>query len=244
MTEDWQIDWQIDMTLDDEPEVVYPDSRRGRAGDRRIADGARVQRSPAGARRPVRPPGRRPRGRQLLCLLQESRSSERTWLDCFVAFGVDRDAIRSRGCYYTWQTGKAPDFVLEVRTAKEIPGVGRGYARHLYSALGISEYWTFDILAAARDNRGLYGNRLVDGGYEEIALAIGADGGVRGHSPTLGIDLVQENGHLRLRDPGAGGCVLNLAEERAARLALEAENRRLRERLQRDEGAGRPSHSN
>ena len=38
--------------------------------------------------------------------------------------------------------------------------------------------------------------------------------------PALGVDLVQENGHLRLRDPGAGGCVLNLAEERAARLAL------------------------
>ena len=31
--------------------------------------------------------------------------------------------------------------------------------------------------------------------------------------------------------PEAGGCVLNLAEERAVRLALEAENRQLRERL-------------
>ena len=244
MTEDWQIDWQIDMTLDDEPEVVYPDSD----ADVPEIDGLRME--PAysevqqalvawfGRRADILVAG------NCFIYYKNHGCPERTWLDCFVAFGVDRDAIRSRGCYYTWQTGKAPDFVLEIRTAMRAPGDDRRLTRHLYSALGISEYWTFDVLAAARNDRGLCGDRLVDGGYEEIALAICADGGVRGHSPTLGIDLVQENGHLRLRDPGAGGCVLNLAEERAARLALEAENRRLRERLQRDEGAGRPSHSN
>ena len=244
MTEDWQIDWQIDMTLDDEPEVVYPDSD----GDVPEIDGLRMEPTYSevqqalvarfGHRADVLVAG------NCFVYYKNHGRPERTWLDCFVAFGVDRDAIRSRGCYYTWKTGKAPDFVLEIRTTTRAPGVGRGYARHLYSALGIFEYWTFDVVAAARKDRGLYGDRLVDGGYEEIALVVGADGGVRGHSPTLGIDLAQENGHLRLRDPGAGGCVLNLAEERAARLALEAENRQLRERLRRDEGAGRPSHSN
>ena len=64
-----------------------------------------------------------------------------------------------------------------------------------------------------------------------MTLTAEGAGGVRGYSPTLGLGLVQENGRLRLHDPGAGGCVLNLAEERAARLAVEAENRQLRERL-------------
>ena len=156
---------------------------------------------------------------------------ERTWLDCFVVFGVDRDAVRNRGCYYTWKTGKAPDFVLEIRTSMRACGDDRESRRHLYSALGIAEYWIFDVTGAERGNRGLYGNRLVDGRYEEMALTTDAAGGVRGYSPTLGLSLVQDNDRLRFHDPAAGSGALNLADERAARLAVEAENRDLRDQV-------------
>ena len=64
-----------------------------------------------------------------------------------------------------------------------------------------------------------------------MALTTESACGVRGYSPTLGLGLVQDNDRLRLHDPTAGGCALNVAEERAARLAVEAENRQLRERL-------------
>lgn len=225
------VDLQISVCLEDEPDIVYPDSD----ADVPEVDGLRME--PAysevqqglaarfGSRDDVLVAGN--------CFIYYKNHGypERVWLDCFVAFGVDRDDVRNRGCYYTWKTGKAPDFVLEIRTPARPLASDRDIVRELYSALGISEYWTFDAAGVGRGRGGLYGGRLVGGRYEEIALTAEDDGGVRGYSPTLGLDLVQENGRLRLRDPDAGGCVLNLAEERAVRLALEAENRQLRERL-------------
>ena len=119
---------------------------------------------------------------------------------------VDRRRRASR------KTGKAPDFVLEIRTAMRAWGDDREPARHLYSALGITEYRIFDVAGAECGNGSLYGNRLVDGRYEEMALIAEAAGGVRGYSPTLGLGLAQEHGRLRLHDPIAGDRVLNLAE--------------------------------
>ena len=222
---------QISVCLEDEPDIVYPESDE----DVPEVDGLRmepayseVQQALAarfGSRDDVLVAG------NCFIYFKNHGYPERVWLDCFVAFGVDRDDVRNRGCYYTWKTGKAPDFVLEIRTATRFFANDRNIARELYSALGISEYWTFDAAGAGRGRESLYGDRIAGGRCEEIALTAEGDGGVRGYSPTLGLDLVQENGRLRLRDPDAGGCVLNLAEERAMRLALEAENRQLRERL-------------
>ena len=84
------------------------------------------------------------------------------------------------------------------------------------------------------DNRGLSGRRLVGGPYEEMTLTTDAAGGVRGYSPTLGLSLCRrDDDRLRVHDPTDESCALNVAEERAARLAAEAGNRRLRERLRR-----------
>ena len=161
------------------------------------------------------------------------RHPERTWLDCFVAFGVDRDAIRSRRCYYTWKTGKAPDFVLEIRTPTRDSADDGESAWRLYPALGITEYWIVDTAGAGSGRRGLRGNRLVDGRYEKTALVTEAAGAARGYSPTLGLGLSLDGDRLRLLDPTAGNCALSVIEEREARLAAEAENRQLREQLQR-----------
>ena len=150
-----------------------------------------------------------------------------------MAFGVDRDAIRRRGCYYTWKIGKAPDFVLETRTFKNDRRFDGGFGRRLCSALGVAEYWIVNITRADMDKKGLSGNRLVDGRHEEIALTTDAAGGVRGYSSTLGLSLCRDDVGLRVYDPTDESCALNVAEERAARLAAEAENQRLRERLRR-----------
>ena len=56
---------------------------------------------------------------------------------------------------------------------------------------------------------------------------------VRGYSPTLGLSLAPDGDRLRLLDPTAGNCALSVIEEREARLAAEAENRQLRQQLQR-----------
>ena len=73
-----------------------------------------------------------------------------------------------------------------------------------------------------------------DADVPEMALTTDAAGGVRGYSPTLGLSLCRrDDDRLRVHDPTDESCALNVAEERAARLAAEAENRRLREQLRR-----------
>ena len=232
---------QISVRLEDEPEVVYPDSDQ----DIPEIDGLKMEPvysevqqaliAHFGGRDDILVAGN--------CFIYYKMNGhpERTWLDCFVAFGVDRDAIRSRGGYYTWKTGKAPDFVLEIRTSTRACPDYRASGRHLYSALGITEYWIFDATGTEIDKTGLIGNRLVDGQYEEMALTTEAAGGVRGYSPTLGLSLLQDNDRLRLQDPASERCALNVAEERAARLAVEAENRQLREQLRRLQSQGQSS---
>ena len=220
---------QISTRLEDGPDIVYPDS------DQDVPEINGFQMEPVysefqqaliahfGGRDDVLVAG------HSFIYYKWNGCPHRIWLDCFVAFGVDRDAIRSRGCYYTWKTGKAPDFVLEIRIS------GRGWrslrepSRCLCAALGITEYWIVNATSAESDKIVLLGNRLVDGRYEEMALTNEADGGVRGYSPTLGLSLFRDKDRLRLYDPTAETCALNVVEERAARLAAEAENRRLRE---------------
>lgn len=79
-----------------------------------------------------------------------------------------------------------------------------------------------------------------NGRYEEMALTTESDGGVRGYSPPLGLSLYRNQDRLRLYNPTAEMCALNVVEERAARLAAEAENRRLREQLRSLQSECRP----
>ena len=226
---------QITMCLEDEPEIVYPSSSE----DVPEIDGLRMEPvysevqqaliAHFGSRNDVLVAGNN------FIYFKEDGHPERTWLDCFVAFGVDRDAIRSRGQYHTWKTGKAPDFVLEIRTSMgDSPVDGESSWRlRLHAALGIAEYWIVDTAGAGNGRRGLRGNRLVDGRYEQVALVTEAAGAVRGYSPTLGLSLSLDDDRLRLLDSTAGNCALSVIEEREARLAAEAENRQLRQQLQR-----------
>lgn len=224
---------QITICLEDEPDVVYPSSDE----DVPEVDGlgmepvySEVQQALIarfGGRDDVLVAG------NSFIYYKMNGHPERTWLDCFVSFGVDRDAIRSRRCYYTWKIGKAPDFVLEIRTSTRVSAGQGETAWRLYRALGIAEYWIVDTAGAGRGRRGLCGNRLVDGRYEKMALVTEAAGAVRGYSPTLDLGLSLDGDRLRLLDPTAGNCALSVIEEREARLAAEAENRQLRERLQR-----------
>lgn len=222
---------QISTRLEEEPDIVYPDS------DQDVPEINGFEMEPVysevqqaliahfGGRDDVLVAG------NSFIYYKRNGCPQRIWLDCFVAFGVDRDAIRSRGCYYTWKTGKAPDFVLEIRTS------GKGWqslpepSQRLRAALGITEYWIVNASSAESDKIVLLGNRLVDGRYEEMVLTTESDGGVRGYSPTLGLSLYRNQDRLRLYNPTAEMCALNVVEERAARLAAEAENRRLREQL-------------
>ena len=126
---------QISVCLEDEPDIVYPETDE----DVPEVDGLRME--PAysefqqalaarfGSRDDVLVAG------NCFIYFKNHGYPERVWLDCFVAFGVDRDDVRNRGCYYAWKTGKAPDFVLEIRTQTRLSANDRNIVRELYSAL-------------------------------------------------------------------------------------------------------------
>lgn len=178
--------------------------------------------------------------------------------DCYVAFGVDADAIRDRRLYLPWEVGKFPDFVLEVASESTAEN-DMGNKREIYERLGISEYWRFDASGSDYYGEPMIGERLVDGRYQRIELSHEIDGSIRGYSPALDLRLSWEadlegRGWLFFYDPETGQRLesyttvvetrraaeerADAAEERADAAegranAAESEARELREQLRR-----------
>ena len=151
--------------------------------------------------------------------------------DLYVAFGVDKDAIRRRNGYVVWEVGKAPDFALEVasettneRDTGEKPG--------LYASVGIGEYWRVDPTGGDFYGYPLAGDVLVDGIYHPIELERAADGTVWGYSAALDLcpcwnpswdwDVDDESG-LRFYDRKTGRYLCDFTLVEADRDAAVAE---------------------
>ncbi len=168
------------------------------------------------------------------------------WLvpDCVVAFGVDPDAVRNRNGYVIDDVGKPPEVVVEIASES----TGRDdYTRKRdgYAGYGVGEYWRFDHTGGKYHDSPLAGDVLVDGEYEPLPVSRDADGVLRGHSPTLGLDLCWDEGRLRFYDPSKGEYLRSLSESEtlagmaetragmaeARAEAAEAELARLREEL-------------
>ena len=167
-----------------------------------------------------------------------SNDAERLAPNLVVTFGVRPDAIVSRNGYVINEVGKPPDWVLEI--ASRATG-RRDYTvkRDGYAAYGIGEYWRFDHTGGRFHDAPLAGDMLVGGRYVPIELTHESDGMMWGHSPTLGLDLVWDQGGLRLRDPltleylpdaKRFGELINVAEDRVA----IAEDRANRVEMERD----------
>ena len=142
--------------------------------------------------------------------------------DLYVASGVDAEAIRERNGYVIWETGKPPDFALEVasettnqRDTGEKPG--------LYASVGITEYWRVDPTGGDLYGYALAGDVLVDGIYHPIDLHTEDDGTIWGYSGVLDLCLcwnpswdwdVDDESHLRFYDRKTGRylCDISLVE--------------------------------
>ncbi len=112
--------------------------------------------------------------------------------DIFVVFGV---AKGERRIYDLAEEGKAPEVVIELtsRSTKVEDLVTKHY---IYGRLGVREYFLFDPYCETVQPA-LTGFRLKGGEYVPIT-------GTRLHSEALGLDLVSEQGLLRLYDPKTG----------------------------------------
>ena len=161
--------------------------------------------------------------------------------DVYLAFGVDARAIRPRKLYLPWEAGKPPDWALEI--ASESTGredVDRKPA--IYAQIGVPEYWKFDPTGGRYHGEPLSGLRLINGVYQPIELTTLPDGILKGYSLILELSLCWDEGWPRFYDPSTGVYLESWREERAARAeaeaerdAAEAEVRRLREQLGRQQ---------
>ncbi len=146
-----------------------------------------------------------------------------------------------------WKEGRGPDVVLEV-TSRSTRSEDQGPKRGLYALLGVREYFQYDptgdyLLPA------LQGGRLNGDHYTPIAPVLRSNGdespgGVLAlRSEVLSVEFRLVGGRLAVYDPASGQKLLTYAEaqdaraqERAARLAAEAEVARLRQELARLRG--------
>ena len=185
-------------------------------------------------------------GEGYLCRYRGQPRSSMIAPDCVVAFGVDADAVLDANAYVIDEAGKPPDFALEVASKS----TGRNdytNKRDAYARYGVREYWRFDPTGGDYHDAALAGDLLVGDRYEPIQTHEGADGVIRGYSAVLELELRWEDRILRLYDPAAGAYLRTLLESeddladaqaaaeehRAARLAAEAEARRLQAELDR-----------
>lgn len=111
--------------------------------------------------------------------------------DVFVTFGVEK---KERRTFLTWAEPNTPDFVLEVASPNTISN-DLGKKKELYaSVLRVKEYFIYDPLGQIVPS--FIGYRLVDGIYREISHL-----NERIPSETLGLQLGENEGELRLYDP-------------------------------------------
>ncbi|MDE2785816.1 MAG: Uma2 family endonuclease [Chloroflexota bacterium] len=150
--------------------------------------------------------------------------------DLFIAFDVNSAGIRENlPNFWIWETGKVPDFVLEVASPSTAENdVGR--KRDLYQLLRIQEYWRIDPTGGDLYGRALVGERLVGDQYEEYPLEHRSDGSERSYSELLGVVFYWDGGQeFDLLDPATGLTIDKRAAAEAQATAMEAELRLERE---------------
>ena len=159
-----------------------------------------------------------------------TNGNRRVGPDLFIAFDVDSRGIRENlPNYWIWETGKAPDFAMEVASPSTADG-DMGWKRELYQRLQILEYWRFDPTGGDLYGRPVIGERLVNGQYEEYPAEYGADGSVSSRSQLLGVTFYWDGAaSFDVLDPVTGRTIDKRAAaearaqaEQAARIVAEA----------------------
>ena len=163
-------------------------------------------------------------------MYNRANGNDRVAPDFYIAFDVDLDFIYEHlPNFWMWETGKAPDFALEVASPSTAAN-DLGPKRDLYARLGIAEYWRIDHTGGDLYGDPLVGERLVDGEYVAYPLRERGDGAVIVHSDLLDLDFCWlGDGVFDVLDPATGQTIDGQTLERAGRLAAEAETQLARE---------------
>jgi Uma2 family endonuclease len=163
-------------------------------------------------------------GNIFLYYLDEAGIRQSVSPDIFVVRGIEK---KQRRIYKLEDEGKAPEMVIEL-TSSSTKTEDFVTKRYVYAKLGVKEYFLFDPFCETQ-RPALAGFRLDNGDYMPML-------GTRLRSETLGLDLVMEEGELRLYNPKTGERLRTYKEAEAERRAAKAENARLRKELARVRG--------
>ncbi len=162
--------------------------------------------------------------------------------DVFMVRGVSKKDLRT---YKTWEQQPYLDFVLELASPSTYTKDFNEKKTIYEKILRVKEYYIYDPYGEIHPS--FIGFRLVGGSYEEIAFVDG-----RLPSETLGLELGERDGALRLYDPvkdawfGPGREHAAEAETLASeetRARQEAESHAAAESLARQEAESRAQHA-
>ena len=137
--------------------------------------------------------------------------------DVYVIPNVGNELRRS---YFMWLESEVPHFAMEVVSQSS---VRNDLARKwdLYQSWGVQEYWQYDPEGQFMRPL-LRGNRLVDGRYVPIDVAVDPESGqCQGFSQLLGLELHGRRGWFRFLDPATRRYLPDLEESTRERLAAE-----------------------
>ncbi len=141
------------------------------------------------------------------------KGNNKAWLapDVFVAFDVETG---ERDTYKVWEEGKAPDFVLEVRSAST-EWRDRDVKPEIYARMGVSEYWRLSPRVHHLESS-LEGYRLQGGRYQQLERVELEEAGEWYWSEALGLHLrakwSEDVTVAAFRDPATGQEVLTGAD--------------------------------
>ncbi len=154
--------------------------------------------------------------------LDEYGRRERVAPDALVALDISYEDTGEDQSYFVELLGKPPELVMEM-ASRSTYRVDLEAKPPIYAQIGISEYWLLDPFDGKYYGFPLRGLRLVDGEYVEIEMEEIQNGGLRGHSDVLGLDLYWMDGDFRIREPDTGRWLaLPTREDVEARAAAEA----------------------
>ncbi len=154
--------------------------------------------------------------------------------NCYVAFGVDSEAIRQREVYLPWEAGKVPDFTLDVVASEDAAENDVPNRLGIYKRMGVSESWLFDITGGDLLGEPILGYFLADGEHRPAQVSAAPNGTVSRYSPALGLHLCWDGRRLRFRDPLTGEYLRNTNEFHDAFESEQIAHAGTRQRLGRE----------
>lgn len=155
--------------------------------------------------------------------------------NCYVAFGVDSEAIREREVYLPWEAGKVPDFTLDVVASADAAENDVPNRLGIYERMGVSESWLFDVTGGDLLGKPILGYFLANGEHRPAQVSAAPNGTVAGYSLALGLYICWNDRRLRFLDPLAGEYLLNADEIYDALEFERAARERTRQAIEREQ---------